>query len=140
MCFTPQQRALFRHLNFQTCSEIGAFFHFTLPDVLRTITACNFSSLICPDGSAPAALASLLFRPVGATEHWKTPQVNQKLLPKFPLDPHAQARQSNLVFPRHRSRARQRQGGMRMGFYMILPYFSIFYPYAIAYTRLWSNC
>ena len=23
MCFAPQQRALFRHLNFQTCSENG---------------------------------------------------------------------------------------------------------------------
>ena len=31
--------------------------------MLRTITAHNFSSLIWPDGSAPAALASLLFDP-----------------------------------------------------------------------------
>ena len=29
--------------------------------VLRATTACNFSALIWPDGSAPAALASLLF-------------------------------------------------------------------------------
>ena len=32
-------------------------------NVLCATTACNFSSLICPDGSAPAALASLLFDP-----------------------------------------------------------------------------
>ena len=36
---------------------------FWLGDVLRATTACNFSSLILPDGSAPAALASLLFDP-----------------------------------------------------------------------------
>ena len=32
-------------------------------NVLRATTACNFSSLIWPAGSAPAALASLLFDP-----------------------------------------------------------------------------
>ena len=31
--------------------------------MLRATTACNFSSLIWPDGSAPAPLASLLFDP-----------------------------------------------------------------------------
>ena len=31
--------------------------------MLRATTACNFSSLIWPAGSAPAALASLLFDP-----------------------------------------------------------------------------
>ena len=34
-------------------------------NVLRAATACNFSSLIWPAGSAPAALASLLFDPPG---------------------------------------------------------------------------
>ena len=33
--------------------------------MLRATTACNFSSLIWPAGSAPAALASLLFDPPG---------------------------------------------------------------------------
>ena len=37
---------------------------FWLGHVLRATTACNFSSLIWPDGSAPAALASLLFDPL----------------------------------------------------------------------------
>ena len=95
MCFAPQRRALFRHLNFQKCSEplvfltfltlkcasrhngvhffdistsksgptMVCFVTFWLPNVLRATTACNFSSLLWPDGSAPAALASLLFDP-----------------------------------------------------------------------------
>ena len=122
MCFAPQRRALFRHVNFQKWSEhgrLGAFrfrnvlrattactfsiaqlekvvrewcvwyiltwkcasrhkgvhffdsstsksapdvrCFFSLANVLRVTTACNCSSLIWPDGSAPAALASLLF-------------------------------------------------------------------------------
>ena len=61
MCFAPQRRALFRHLNFQKWSGPGVFCTFWLGNVLRATTACNFSSLIRPAGSAPAALASLLF-------------------------------------------------------------------------------
>ena len=71
MCFAPQRRALFRHLNFQKCSETQVFCTFWLANVLRATTACNFSSLIWPAGSAPAALASLLFDPPGAPNHWK---------------------------------------------------------------------
>ena len=63
MCFAPQRRALFRHLNFQKWSEPGVFCTFCLRNVLRATTACTFSSLIWPDASAPAALASLLFDP-----------------------------------------------------------------------------
>ena len=63
MCFAPQRCALFWHLNFQKWSENRVFCTFWLPNVLRATTACNFSSLIWPDGSAPAALASLLFDP-----------------------------------------------------------------------------
>ena len=61
MCFAPQRRALFRHLNFQKWSEPLVFCIFRLGNALRATTACNFSSLIWPAGSAPAALASLLF-------------------------------------------------------------------------------
>ena len=94
MCFAPQRRAPFRHLNlekwsepgvfcafwlgnvlratttctfwhlnFQKWSEPGVFCTFWLGNVLCATTACNFSSLIWPAGSAPAALASLLFDP-----------------------------------------------------------------------------
>ena len=72
MCFAPQRRTLFQHLNFQKCSETQVFCTFWLANVLRATTACNFSSLIWPAGSAPAALASEpTFRPSGATNHWK---------------------------------------------------------------------
>ena len=62
MCFAPQRRALFRHRNFKKC-ENAVFCTFSLGNVLRATTACTFSSLIWPAGSAPAALASLLFDP-----------------------------------------------------------------------------
>ena len=60
ICFAPQRRALFRHLNFQKWSDTEVFCTFWLRNVLRATTACNFSSLIWPAGSAPATLASLL--------------------------------------------------------------------------------
>ena len=63
MCFAPQRRALFRHLNFQKLSEREVSLAFSLANVLRATTACTFSSLIWPAGSAPAALAGLLFDP-----------------------------------------------------------------------------
>ena len=46
MCFAPQRRALFRHLNFQKWSDNGVFCTFWL-------------------GNVPT------FRPSGATNHWK---------------------------------------------------------------------
>ena len=77
MCFAPQRRALFRHLNFQKWSDNGVFYTFWLRNVLRATTACNFSSLIWPAGSAPAALASLLLDPpepqiIGKTQCFAT--------------------------------------------------------------------
>ena len=63
MCFAPQRRALFRHRNLKKWSEPLVFLTFWLRNVLRATTACTFSSLIWPAGSAPAALASLLFDP-----------------------------------------------------------------------------
>ena len=44
-------------------SVVRLFCTFWLGNVLRATTACNFSSLLWPAGSAPAALASLLFDP-----------------------------------------------------------------------------
>ena len=149
MCFAPQRRALFRHLNFQKWSEHGVlctfwlgnvlrattactfstsqlpkvvrawcalyiltskcasrhngvhffdistskscptmvcFVHFGifwLRNVLRATTACTFSSLIWPAGSAPAALASLLFDPpepqiIGKTQWIATFSVSRR--------------------------------------------------------------
>ena len=42
MCFAPQRRALFRHLNFQKWSGAGVFCTFWLRNVLRATTACTF--------------------------------------------------------------------------------------------------
>ena len=61
MCFAPQRRALFRHLNFQKLSEPGVICAFWLGTMLRATTAYNFSSRF----SEPT------FRPSGATNHWK---------------------------------------------------------------------
>ena len=77
MCFAPQRRALFRHRNFQKWSETQGFCTFSLQNLLRATTACTFSSLIWPAGSAPAALASLLFDPpepqiIGKTQCFAT--------------------------------------------------------------------
>ena len=67
----------FWHLNFQKWSEHVVLLTFCLRNVLRATTACNFSSLIWPDVSAPAALASLLFDPpepqiIGKTQCFAT--------------------------------------------------------------------
>ena len=69
MCFAPQQRALFSI--FQKCSN---------NDVLCTFWLCNSSSLISSDGSAPAAVASLLW-PSGATKNFGKTQCFATFLP-----------------------------------------------------------
>ena len=48
MCFVPQRRALFRHLNFQKWSEPGVFCAFWLRNALRATTACAFSTSQLP--------------------------------------------------------------------------------------------
>ena len=48
MCFAPQRRALFRHLNFQKWSEPLVFLTFWFPNVLRATTACTFSTSQLP--------------------------------------------------------------------------------------------
>ena len=48
MCFAPQRRALFRHLNFQKWSENGVLCTFWLRNVLRATTACTFSTSQLP--------------------------------------------------------------------------------------------
>ena len=49
MCFAPQRRALFRHLNFQKWSENGVFCTCLLGHVLRATTACTFSTSQLPN-------------------------------------------------------------------------------------------
>ena len=70
MCFAPQRRALFRHLNFQKCSDAGALYIL----ILKCASRHNGVQLLI------SRLASWLrtrrfseptFRPSGATNHWK---------------------------------------------------------------------
>ena len=44
MCFSPQRRAIFQHLNFKKCSETVSFLRFWLGNVLLATAACNFST------------------------------------------------------------------------------------------------
>ena len=44
MCFSPQRRAIFQHLNFKKCSEPLSFLAFSLENVLLATAACNFST------------------------------------------------------------------------------------------------
>ena len=69
---SPHSSCVFQHLNFQKWSDAEVFCTFSLRNRLRATTACNFSSLISPDVSAPAALASLLFNPPEPQNHEKT--------------------------------------------------------------------
>ena len=48
MCFSPQRRAIFQHLNFQKWSRIVSFLTFSLPNVLFATAACNFSTSELP--------------------------------------------------------------------------------------------
>ena len=48
MCFAPQRRALFQHLNFQKCSEPVSFLRFWLQNALCATTACIFSTSQLP--------------------------------------------------------------------------------------------
>jgi hypothetical protein len=73
MCFAPQRRLLFQHLNFQKCSEHGVLCTLWLRNALRATTACKSWSLIRPDGSAPVTLVNLLVDPPEPLILGKTP-------------------------------------------------------------------
>ena len=48
MCFAPQRRALFRHRNFQKCSDRAVLLAFSLANALRATTACTFATSQLP--------------------------------------------------------------------------------------------
>ena len=60
MCFAPQRRALFRHLNFQKWSEPLVFCTFWLGNVLRATTACTFSTSQLPKVLRPWCVLYIL--------------------------------------------------------------------------------
>ena len=44
MCFSPQRRAIFQHLNVKKCSEPLSFLAFSLQNVRLATAACHFST------------------------------------------------------------------------------------------------
>ena len=44
MCFSPQRRTIFQHLNFQKWSRIVSFLTFSLQNVLFATAPCNFAT------------------------------------------------------------------------------------------------
>ena len=48
MCFAPQWRAFFRHLNVKNLSKPPILLHFWLGNLHRTTTACTFSTSQLP--------------------------------------------------------------------------------------------
>ena len=71
MCFAPQRRALFQHLNFQKWSEPLVFFNILTSKCASRHNGVHFSCLIWPAGSATRRFSEPTFRPSGATNHWK---------------------------------------------------------------------
>ena len=74
--FAPQRCALFRHHNFHKCSGAEVFLACWPQILLLATTACNFWSLISPDGSAPVASARLLFARPEPQNNGKTQRHN----------------------------------------------------------------
>ena len=60
MCFAPQRRALFQHLNCQKWSGPGVFCTFWLQNVLRATTACTFSTSQLPKVVRPWCVLYIL--------------------------------------------------------------------------------
>ena len=72
MCFAPQQRALFRHRNFQKWSDAEVFCTFWLRNVLRATTAgVQFFITHLASWLRTRRFSEPTFRPFGATNHWK---------------------------------------------------------------------
>ena len=69
LCFAPQWRALFRHLNFQKWSEHGVFCSFWLRNVLRHNGVQFFISHLA-SWLRTRRFSEPTFRPSGATNHW----------------------------------------------------------------------
>ena len=70
MCFAPQRRALFRHLNFQKRSEHGVLYILTWTCSLRhngvQLFISHLARWLCI-----RRFSEPTFRPSGATNHWK---------------------------------------------------------------------
>ena len=70
MCFAPQRRALFRHLNFQKWSEPGVLYILTSICASRHNGVQFFISHLA-SWLRTRRFSKPTFRPCGATNHWK---------------------------------------------------------------------
>ena len=82
MCFAPQRRALFRHLNFQKWSEHGVLYILTWKCASRYNGMQFFISHLA-SWLRTRRFSEPTFRPSGATNHWKN-----KVFRDFPTSSH----------------------------------------------------
>ena len=76
-CLSSMYLSIYLSLSVYLSIDRSIYLSIYLPVVVFYVTACTFSSLIWPAGSAPAALASLLFDPpepqiIGKTQCFAT--------------------------------------------------------------------
>ena len=71
MCFAPQRRALFRHLNFQKWSDIEVFCTFSLRNVSRRHNGVQFFISHLASWLRTRRFSEPTFRPSGAPNHLK---------------------------------------------------------------------
>ena len=88
MCFAPQRCTLFRHLNFQKCSDPGVFCTFWLGDVLRVTTAYTCSTSQLPKVLRPWCVLYMLTWKCASRYSRVRFSTSQLQLPKVAWDRH----------------------------------------------------
>ena len=71
MCFAPQRRALFRHLNFQKWSETASFLTLLTSKCASRHNGVHFFISHLASWLRTRRFSEPTFRPSGATNHWK---------------------------------------------------------------------
>ena len=71
MCFAPQRRALFRHLNFQKWSENGVFLYILTSKCASRHNGVQFFISHLASWLRTRRFSEPTFRPCGAPNHWK---------------------------------------------------------------------
>ena len=79
MCFAPQRRGLFWHLNVRKWSEREVFLALLLQNMLRATTVCNFHL------SSGRRFSEPTFLPSGAPNHWKNNEKTQWIATFLPF-------------------------------------------------------
>ena len=77
MCFAPQRRALFRHLNFQKWREHMVFFSILTSKCASRHNGVQFFISHLASWLRTRRFSEPTFRPSGATYHWKKDSVSR---------------------------------------------------------------